>query len=118
MTLSELMAGKKLGETKVRQERWTDDEYFIPYYMDKDGNWFGLDDEGDHFEELGFVDEWQLYTGPKQKVVRWLWVCKCADDSWFQHEVFLTEQEARLEKEVLGLDLFKLNYTQTEFEDD
>lgn len=79
-TIDQLMEGKKPGEIKICTSKHPmRDGYFVPYYNIR-GLWYGIfhaldnriDNEIHNSEDEG--DYWQLYTQPKKKVKRWLWV--------------------------------------------
>ena len=67
-TISELMAGKKPGEIKVRVFNLIPGSWFKPYYA-AEGKWHGTMDNGDSdcFEDS--IENWEIYTEPKKKVV-------------------------------------------------
>lgn len=68
MKISELMAGKKPGEIKIRGSNWHTDRWFQPYYLAHDV-WYGIIYNG---ISNCFSDDqinWIIYTEPKAKVV-------------------------------------------------
>lgn len=63
------------GPMMVRGESWPKKEYYEFYFIDSDGWLHGVDDEHEHVTvNSNHNSDWQLYTEPKKRVERWLWV--------------------------------------------
>lgn len=79
MTLDEIMRDKKPGELKLRRPSWHQTDYFIPFFKDKDDEWYGLGQN----KKLDYWNrssaDWQIWTPPpaekkKKTVVVYEWL--------------------------------------------
>ena len=59
---------------KIRKRNWEDCYYFIPYFLDAEGNWIGADEQNrsDYFNSA--EDDWELYVDKPKKLKHWMWV--------------------------------------------
>lgn len=97
-------AGKPLP-LRVTCDDWEQSRYLDLYYFDRKGRPHGLDENGNSYTPIQHTyKDWQLYTPPKPKVERWLWVYEscytkpycCTEDRW------MTEHEAMVRADQKG----------------
>jgi hypothetical protein len=74
------MEGKKPGEIKVRKSDYGEGRYFIPYFRTTYDSWHGLHEDETNNYYAANVDLWELYTEPKPKVKRALYVIVPLDE--------------------------------------
>lgn len=115
-TIDKLMEGKKPGEVLVNQSIWPPREFFSPFFRDRHGVWHGLDERRESVRWSGDVGGWQLYTEPKKKVVKWLWV-NSAGYIFSGPNHFLSEKEAAEDLSMEYLGWKKLEWSATEFDE-
>ncbi len=122
-TIDQLMTGKKPGEIKIRASGWDDETYFVPYFQeDNAGNyWYGvIPGKGVHNynpEE----DGWEIYSEPKPKVKRWMWIIKYEPTDELVYKgllhvistVYMSEEETKR----LDVKLIKIPQSEMEFDD-
>ena len=66
----------KPGTLKLRNNGEEDRKYFMPYFLDSEGEWVGVDE---HRETTAFNENstgWEVYTEPKKKVKYYQWIDK------------------------------------------
>jgi hypothetical protein len=113
-TLNKLMEGRKPGEIKVCKDLFYASRYFVPYFLTRDGLWYGMDSEGTPEAHLGLnmsstAAGWHLYTAPKPKVKRALHVIVPLDGKnqpWLYSNYCKDEDEVQ-ERLKVSLTMFK-----------
>lgn len=91
---------ESLPGTKFRIKGWPENDFFTPYYQDKNGFICGLKQDGQHDVYIGSSPAFEIYQEPKPKVERWLWVITSAQRGIPELcDFFYTEEQA---KELFG----------------
>lgn len=84
---------KAPGDIKIKDANWDNHLYFIPYFKDSEGDWFGLNSENE-FETWVTDDDvdWRVYVGPKKKKKLYQWAIKNQGEGhWFTTRDFYEE---------------------------
>ncbi len=114
-TIDELMEGKVPGSVRVTHYGWDNNKYFTPYFKSQN-KWYGLSHLNTKDSWVDDSASWQLYTGPKKKVVRWLWAYKNLG-IWYCYEFYSEEEAVKAAKENPERTMFKVELSRTEFEE-
>lgn len=118
-TISQLMEGKVPGSVKVRRSGWYADEYFVPYFIDQEGDWRGTIEGGGATYMTDERDDWTLYTEPKRKVAMYLWAIQHEEGGtvWQTSAYYATDAHLRKENPNASM-IQRLDYTKIEVEED
>ena len=93
-TIDELMEGKEWGDIKITYKRWDDCCWLRPFYRDKDGDWFGLDEVRELLTVDGNDPCWTLYKEPQEALYRWAYF-DFNISLWVERAELRTEAQAR-----------------------